>query len=314
MGLSPSKSKSTQTSNSTTTTTPNVPGFIRGPYENYYARLSALQNGGGSPSVIGPTYNQQRAFGGGLTLDRDSTSGARDATASLMNFAPTNVTAGQLASTDLSPYMNQYDGAVIQSLLGDWDQGNKLALNSLNAGTPSGAYGGSRQFVSAGQYMGDSARGLQSVLANQRAQSFLNAQNAASQDIGRRFDADTFNANQNMAGANFRLGAANQLGQLALGQEASRRSDLSLLADLGERERAIAFDNDPYNAQMRNMAQIATLLAAGNPEMFVGQTGNQQGTSTTTTPTGGWLAGLGSMFNGMGNMGVSFSMGGGGSK
>ena len=292
MGLSTSKTKSSSTSNGTANTSPNVPGYIQTPVTNYFNRVNDLSNGPTpGANVFGPSQLQTQAFNGAQNLGGGSnniTQGA-NATRSLLNFTPDSVQAGQLATTDLNPYMDPYQSSVIDSLLGDFAHANDLGLNSLRSMTPNGAYGGSRQAVSAGQLVGDNTRSLTSTLANLRSQGFQNAQQGAMFDIGNRFSADQFNSNQGLAGANFRLGAAGQLGNMGVAQDANDRANLGLQADLGQQQQQSNAMSDPQMQQAAWLQQLQQLLGI-NPNALIGQnvttTGRSTGTQSTTDPMG----------------------------
>src|SRR5258706_9986077 len=64
------------------------------------------------------------------------------------NVMPTNVTAGQLAGTDLSPYFNPYTDDVINSALADLERarGRQQVTDNASA-TAAHAFGGTRQSV-----------------------------------------------------------------------------------------------------------------------------------------------------------------------
>lgn len=284
MGISGSRQRTTSTSNSTSQ--PNVPGFISQPYQNFASQLSNMMSTyGNNPSTVGATPLQTQAFNGARSLGSNASAltDAQNQTRGLFNFTPSNVTAGQLSDVDMGRYMDPYQSGVIDSLMSDFSYANDLGLNSLRSMTPTGAYGGSRQMVAAGQLVGDNTRALTSTLANLRSQGYQNAQNAAMFDIGNRYNADTFNSQQGLAGANFRLGAANQLGTMGLAGDANSRANLTTQADLGAQERGIAQENDPMQSNMRYLAQIAALLSGGLSGYPIGQTVNSTGTNTTTS-------------------------------
>ena len=62
------------------------------------------------------------------------------------------------------------------------------------------------------------------------------AQQGAQFDIGNRLNADQFNSQQGLNGANFRLGAAGQLGNMGVAQDANDRANLGLMGDLGAQQ------------------------------------------------------------------------------
>jgi hypothetical protein len=303
MGLSSSKQKTK--SSSTATTTPQVPGHIAGPYKDYYSQVSALQQSNPTATTTPASTLQQRAFTAANGLPANRTADAQNATRSLLDYAPSTVTAGSLADADLSPYTDPWEDDVVNATLSDVERfrGMGINANSSNA-TLSGGWGGSvgsRAGVSDSLTNEAALREAASRAAALRSAGFINAQDRATSDIDRRFSADQFNVGSDMAGAGFRLGAAGQLGDQELAEGASSRADIGLMGDLGETERDIAMENNPQYAQMQYLARLAALLSAGNPELFTGQNIQQSGTSTTSsTPSG--ISQIGSLIQGLSSM------------
>lgn len=292
MGISGSKQKTTQTSTGTATTTPQAPSWLTQPMQDYYGRVGGLFNQTPGQQAFQPSQLQQQAFTGARNLGAGGanvTQGA-DATRGLLGYTPDSVTAGQLSNTNLDPYMDPFQSNVIDSLLGDFSHANDLGINSLRA-IGQGVHGGSRQAVAAGQMVGDNTRTLTGQLANLRSQGFQNAQQAALTDIGNRLNADTFNSQQGLAGANFRLGAAGQLGNMGIAQDANDRANLGLMGDLGAQEQQANAMSDPAMQQAAWLAQLQQLLGL-NPAALIGQQVNSNGTQTSTTSSNPGLMGI----------------------
>jgi hypothetical protein len=201
-----------------------------------------------------------------------------------MDYSPNSVQAGQLINTDLYSYMNPYTNEVIGAAQNDFSNANDMGLNSLRSMTPNGAYGGSRQMVSAGQLVGDNTRNFANTVAQLRQGNYANAQQAAQFDIGNRFSQDQFNVNSGLQGAQFRGNMASQLGAQGLAQDGNSRANIATQSALGDQQRDITMQNDPQQAQMRHYAQLAQLLGI-DPSQFIGQTINSSGTGTGTSTT-----------------------------
>lgn len=311
MGLSPSKSKTKTSSSSTATTTPQVPSWLSQPYQDYVGQVNQWSQQG--PSMFGPSGLQQQAFAGASGLNGSGSQNVTDAasaTRDLMGYNPQAVSA-ESAADYMGRYQNPWENEVVARSLADQQEFyNKAISQGQGAATQAGAYGGSRHGVADSLTAASSIKSAGDLAAQLRAAGFNTALSAGQQDAGRAQEASQFNSTMGMTGQQFRAQLAQQLGQLGLSGDANARANLGLMSELGEQERNIAMQNDPHNAQGMQLAQLMALLAGANPELFTGQTGTQTGTSTTTTPTGGWLAQLGSMFQGMGNMGISFNAGG----
>jgi hypothetical protein len=302
MGLSSSKSKTSSKSSSSATSTPTLPSYLQGPATSIYGQIGNLASSDYRGSVNPATGNQTSAFNGAANLGglNQGLTDAMSSTRGLMNYNPQNVTAGQLANTDLRTYMNPYTDEVIDRSLSDLERGRQGAIsNTQGQATAAGAFGGSRHGVVdslIGREFADSAG---SLAANLRNAGWNQALGSAQFDIGNRLGADQFNSQQGLAGANFRLGAANQLGSQGMAQDANTRANLGMQADLGAQERDINQQNDPQEAYMRYLAQLQALYGI-NPNSLIGQnqTGQQTSSGTTTSSPSG-VSMLGSLFQGI---------------
>lgn len=145
----------------------------------------------------------QAVLGGGMT------------TAGEMGMAPAPIQAGQLATTNLDPYMNPYTRQVIDAQAQDVLRNAQIGMQNLGAQAQAArAFGGSRHGIAQAEI----GRGVADILNQQsalaRSQAFQNAQQAATSDINRRMSADQFNVNTALAGSQNRLAAANQLANI----------------------------------------------------------------------------------------------------
>ena len=150
---------------------------------------------------------------------------------SATNVAPTNVgvsglsptvTAGQLSSTSLSPYMNPYTTDVIDAQQADILRGANIGLDELGAQAQRAkAFGGSRHGIQGAEL----GRGVAELMGQQasglRQANYAQAQQAAMQDIMNDYNAQIANqqAGQFDIGTNLQAQLANQQtgmqGQLA---------------------------------------------------------------------------------------------------
>ena len=158
--------------------------------------------------------------------------GAGIGTAQGMAYTPlavtgSNVTANQLGTTNLAPYMNPYAQQVIDAQQADILRGANIGLDQLGAQAQNArAFGGSRHGIA----MSELGRGVGEIMGQQsaglRQANYAQAQQAAQQDIATNLQAQLANqqtglqaslANQgvDLSGAQHRLGAAGQLGNLS---------------------------------------------------------------------------------------------------
>jgi len=121
------------------------------------------------------------------------------------SYTPGMVTANQLATTGLDPYMNPYTQQVIDANQADILRGADIGLDQLGAqANRAKAFGGSRHGIA----MSEMGRGVAEQLARSsaglRQANFAQAQQAAQQDIGTNLQGQL--ANQ---GAGLQAGLAN---------------------------------------------------------------------------------------------------------
>jgi hypothetical protein len=137
-------------------------------------------------------------------------------TANAMGYQPQQVQAGQLANTSMTPYMNPYETNVVKANEADILRGANMGMDMLGAQATAGkAFGGSRHGVAMGELGRDVVSQLAQSSAGLRQQGYTQAGQAAQSDIANRMNADQFNVNSGLQGAQQRLSAANQLGSLS---------------------------------------------------------------------------------------------------
>ena len=229
--------------------------------------------------------------------------GARMTAATMRN--PTNVQAGQLSRTNLSPYMNPYTQNVIDTSMADMQRANQMAINDVGAAaTAAGAFGGSRHGLVESQTNADFVRNAGAMASGLRQDAFTNAQQMAVGDIDRRFDAGQFNVSNDMAANQFNAAARNnarqfnadnrQQARLANQDARFRRQDLRMnaanqmgnMANLGfGMGRQITQDQMGVGNQQQQLLQS---ILDGGKQQFRGFTGQgQSGLATLLSALGG---------------------------
>lgn len=292
MGLSSSKTKTSYNSNSTTT--PNVPSWIQGPSQGIASQVSSLINAP-TPQATPASVLQQRAFASAPNYNQS----AQNGTASLLNYNPSNVSAGQLSGTDLSPYMNPWTDSVVNATLADLSHARDMSINGNSSAATLGAgangWAGSRAGVADSLTNDDFLRNFATTAAGLRQAGFNNAQGAAQFDIGNRLNADQFNANNANTAAGIRLGAAGQLGTQ---QQQAQDS----LLNAGNTQYGIDQANNPANVQTEWLSNLSRILAGLNPALYTSQNTKANGNSTTTS-TPSLMDSLGSIIKTLGSVG-----------
>lgn len=261
----------------------SLPGWVSAAGQDNYQRAGAVAD-----NLMGPYQGQrvadltegQKSNIAAGQANVGSTNGAfqqaQGTTQNFLNYNAPQVSAGQLSNTNLDPYMNPFTNQVIQGGLSALDIQRQQSINQGAAqASQARAFGGSRQGVMEGITNAGSAAQAGQLYAGLQSQNFMQAQNAATGDIGRRYAADVANQNASMQGAGIQLGAANQMGQLATGQQQNFLAGLAGAQDLQNQQQ--------MNAQQKLDAQRALYEETRN--MPLQQLQIRQG-ALTNTPYG----------------------------
>jgi hypothetical protein len=151
---------------------------VQGEYAN--ALQTANNYAGGAETALG----QGNTYG----------SGAAGIFNQMAGYTPSDVTAGQLSNTNLSPYMNPYTQNVIDTTMGELNRQEGIQqLGIDDQAQRQNAFGGDRWQLQKGQLGGDFARTKATTLADLNSRNFLNAQQMGQYDITNRLNADTTN-------------------------------------------------------------------------------------------------------------------------
>jgi hypothetical protein len=225
---------------------------------------------------------------------------------------PMSVTAGQLANTNLDPYMNLYTKNVIDTSLPIMQQqlGQSLAANAGTA-AQTGAFGGSRFGVQQGAAQAQGALGMANMAADLNSKNFAQAQAAATGDINRTLTADQGNQTAQQAKINSDIAASQGLNTTGstMGQLAQNAFAMQNTAGTQQMSNA----QDQINAQIKKYTdawsyptqQLGILQSALGMTPY-GQTQTGQKNTETYTPTdwaslaGAGLGAIGSIWHGAG--------------
>jgi hypothetical protein len=117
---------------------------------------------------------------------------------------PTSIAAGQLATTDLTPYLNPYTNDVVDTTLSSLALARAQAQVSDNeAAAAAHAFGGTRAAVQNALTTNDYLRNVASTTANLNQGAYVNAQAAALADIANRLSASQANATNQLNAGEF---------------------------------------------------------------------------------------------------------------
>ena len=155
-------------------------------------------------------YNPATMAATGYGASNAGATGYQAAQTGSQGYRPATMSAGQLANTNLSAYMNPYESSVIGGLQSDALRGQQMASNQLGAqATAAKAFGGSRQAIAEGQMAGDIQNQLNNQIAGLRQSGYQNAQQMALADIQNRMTAGQTNVNALNQAGQFGAQAAN---------------------------------------------------------------------------------------------------------
>ena len=220
------------------------------------------------PTVAQPNIN---------TLAAEGIKAAGATTAQGLSFNPQQVTANQLATTNMSPYTNPYEDAVVKATQDDMLRSNNINRDQLGAqASAANAFGGSRHGIAMSENDRNMTDQMTRATAGLRQAGFQNAQNQAQYDISNNLQGQMANQSAGLQGNSQRMGAANQMGSLAnlgfnMGQTVNNN-----LAQQGAMQQALQqaiYDN----------AQGKFAGYTGQPQQSIGYLGNALGVN----PMGG---------------------------
>lgn len=309
-------------SSHTETTSTKVDPALMALYNQNYSRANQIADLPFQPytgeRVAGFNTNQNAGFNALLGAAADPTAAnailrAQTEIGSLMDYRAPNITAGQLAGTDLTPYLNPYTDNVVNAALGDLQHAREVQGVADNAAaTAAHAFGGTRQAVLDANTTNDYLRNVASTAAGLRQSAYQNAQQAALSDIGNRLSASSANATNDLAGAGVRMNAANQYAGLGRDyfNQLSQQGQLYSLVGAQQQAQRQAQDDAAYEEFMRQLNYPYQQQQLRNQAL--GMMPMQSTTTNTQSSSGGLgglLGGVGQIALGIGGLATGNPMG-----
>ena len=196
------------TGKSSQTTEVKLPEWVNQASQSNYALAKDVANRpyeanpyGGAAGVAGWTdaQNQAMAMLPQVGQYQGQYGQASDALSGLLGYNPNQiragaVNAGQLAGTDLSPYLNPYTENVINRTTDTMERSGKQAQNQIRSDAAKGSsFGGSRQAIQQGVQQAETTRAIGDYAGKAREAAFTSAQANATADIQRAFEGDKVN-------------------------------------------------------------------------------------------------------------------------
>jgi hypothetical protein len=287
---------------------------MKGP--NAYAGQDLnTQTAGAYTDALGVAGNQVQAGQGMMDQGSDWLNDAAGGFGAAAGMMPTDITAGQLADTNLDPYMDPYQRNVIDTTMEELYRQEMMNRNNIGSQfQAAGAFGGDRQAIESAENRRNFNTQRGGILAQLNSANFKNAQEMAGRDIDRRFGADQ--ANQGMRTGMYQFGTQGKAGlgrdAMGAGMDWYDPDRLSRLADQGFGFADTIAKNNLQSGMLQQQ-QIQSIIDAARLqwEQFQGRpmeglgalTGSMRplgGTTTTNNPgvlgiLGGGLKALGGM-------------------
>lgn len=233
-------------------------------------------------------------------------------------YQPAEITAqktnlGMTGPGSIGEYMNPYTSQVRTNALADLESARQAAIRQTGAqAMQAKAFGGSRQGVAEALTNQGFAKQAANLGTTLNEQAFNQAMAMQQADIARQSAADLANQQAGLQGAQFRLGAAGQLGNLAAQQQALRLGGAQAVMGAGGARQALEQQQMDAirNVGLQRLGVVQSSLGA-QPANLGMQSVTPQYSNPAAGALGGALAGakLGSAIPGIGT-GIGAGIGG----
>jgi hypothetical protein len=246
-----------------------------------YARQVANQTGARQFAGFDPTYQQgeAQALAAGTGPGRQQLGMAGQLTQAGAGYTPTMIRPDQALTQQ---YYNPFEQQVVDTSLADMEQARQRAVQQMGQqATAARAFGGSRHGVAEALTSGEYGRQAGSMVANLRNQGYQQALQLAQQQ-------QMQNQAAGMQGAQFRLSAANQLGQMGQAQTGADLMAAQTAMGLGGARQQFAQQqmDAARNLGLERLGIMQSALGLQMPGM-----GQSTSTPTYTNPAAGALGG-----------------------
>jgi hypothetical protein len=264
---------------STTEIDPDVKAGYLGNLD--YARQVANQTGARQFAGFDPTYQQgeAQALAAGTGPGRQQLGMAGQLTQASAGYTPTMIRPDQALTQQ---YFNPFEQQVVDTSLADMEQARQRAVQQMGQqATAARAFGGSRHGVAEALTSGEYGKQAGSMVANLRNQGYQQALQLAQQQ-------QMQNQAAGLQGAQFRLGAANQLGQMGQAQTGADYLAAQTAMGLGGARQQFAQQqmDAARNLGLERLGIMQSALGLQMPGM-----GGSTSTPTYNNPAAGALGG-----------------------
>ena len=246
-----------------------------------YARQVANQTGARQFAGFDPTYQQgeQMALAAGTGPGRQQLGMAGQLTQAGAGYTPTMIRPDAALTQQ---YFNPFEQQVVDTSLKDMEQARQRAVQQMGQqATAARAFGGSRHGVAEALTSGEYGKQAGSMVANLRNQGYQQALQLAQQQ-------QMQNQAAGLQGAQFRLGAANQLGQMGQAQTGADYLAAQTAMGLGGARQQFAQQqmDAARNLGLERLGIMQSALGLQMPGM-----GGSTSTPTYNNPAAGALGG-----------------------
>jgi hypothetical protein len=293
---------------------------MKGPNQ-YSGQSLNNQTAGAFTDALGIAGNQVGAGAQFGQQGMDWLGSAAGGFGSAAGMTPTDISAGQLATTDLTPYKNPFQQDVIDTTMDELNRQEVLGRQRIgDEAMAAGAWGGDRQAVESAENRRNFNTQRMGILSQLNQANFNNAMGMANTDIGRKFGADQANQGMRMGMSQFGTQGMAGLGRDAMSAGMSWYDPSKLAALSGQgfgMADTIAKNNlQAGSLQQQNLQSIIDAAKLGWEQFqnkpiqglaaITGSTQIPSGGTTTTTNKPGSLGILGAGISGLGAlMGMS---------
>ena len=285
-------SKGGEPTQSTTSVDPQIKEAYLGNVD--YARQAANNLGARQFAGFDPMYQQgeAQALAAGTGVGRQQLGMAGQLTGAVAGFSPTAIRADQALTQQ---YYNPFEQRVVDTSLNDLEQARQRAVQQTGQQAMAAkAFGGSRHGVAEALTSGEYSKQAGSMLANLRNQGYQQALGLAQQQ-------QLANQQAGLQGAQFRLGAASQLGQMGQAQTAADLQAAQTAMGLGSARQQFAQQqlDAARNLGLERLGITQSALGLQMPSM-----GQTMSTPNYSNPAAGALGGAMAGYQMFGPMGA----------
>lgn len=264
---------------------------VLGPAKDLLSGVTAQPYGGPLGAELDPLQHQATQMAqNNIGAGQGQLGQATGIASGVGSYTPQNVTAGTIAGTDLSAYMNPWTDSVINSGLDKLNRAREMSIVGNSQAAGPGAWGGSRHGVADSLTNENFLDQAGSFISNLLSGGYDRATTLAGQDIGNTLNASLANQNAGLQGAGLNLNAADSLAGFGQQQQNMGLADVNAINTLGQQAQGTTAQNNQLNYEEWLRQQNLPIELAGAYGSLLGgipaivdnkSKGSQSGTSAS---------------------------------